>query len=103
MAGEIDQIARGRQHVLAAPRDLQPDFGQHDLAGTPLHQFHPELLFEILDLHRQRRLRDGTRLRGAAEVPMLGQRAEIAQLLQGDHCDKIILSTTSGNTIRPDL
>ena len=103
MAGEIHQIARGREHLLAAPGDLQPDFSQHDLAGTPLDQLHPELLFEVLDLHRQRRLRHGTRLGGAAEMPEFGKRAQITQLLQRDHGDKIILSTTSGNTIRPDL
>src|SRR5712692_2123632 len=34
-------------------------------------------------------------------MAMLGQRAEISQLSQGDHSDKIYLSTPIGNTIGP--
>ena len=103
MAGEIDQVAGRRQHVLAPPHDLLADLGQHDLAGPALDQFDAEPLLEIADLHGQRRLGHRAGLGGAAEMPVLGQRIEITELPQRDHVDKIILSTASGNTIRPDL
>src|SRR6185437_16134083 len=54
------------------------------------------------DLHRQCRLGDRTFLRGAAEVAVAGKRGEIAELAQGNHRNKIILSRWPNNTIRPD-
>ena len=71
MAGEIDQIARGRQHVLAAAGDFTPDIGQHHVARPPLDHGDPERPLQVADLHRQRRLGHGTGLRGAAEMAVL--------------------------------
>ena len=44
-----------------------------------------ELLFEVADLHRERRLGDRAGLGGAAKMPMLGKGFEITQLAQSDH------------------
>ena len=89
MPGEIDQIARGRQHVLAAPRDFAPDIGQHHVARPPLHHRDAEGPLEIADLHRQRGLGHGTGLGGAAEMAVFGQRREITKLSKRDHTDQI--------------
>ena len=85
MAREIDEIARGREHVLAAAGDLAADFGQHHLARPPLDHGDAERALEIADLHRQRRLGDGAGLGGPAEMAVLGQRGEIAKLSKRDH------------------
>ena len=103
MAGEIDQVAGGSQHVFAAAYDLLADLRQSDVAGPPLDQFDAEPLLEIANLHGQGRLGDRAGFRCPSEMPVLGQGIEIAKLPQRDHIDKIILSTMSGNTIRPDL
>ena len=80
VAGEIDEVASGRQNVLAPPHDLGADLCQHDLAGPALDQFDTQTLLKIANLHGQRRLGDRAGLRGAAEVPVLGQGIEIAEL-----------------------
>ena len=90
VARELGQVARGSEHALGAPRHLRAGVGQDHLARAPLDQFDAEVLLELADLHRQRRLRHRTGLRGLAEVPVLGERGQISQLLQGDHADKII-------------
>ena len=89
MAGEIDQIARRRQHVLAAAGDFAPDIGQHHLAGPPLHHSDAERALEIADLHRQSGLGYGTGLGSAAEMAVLGECREITELSQRDHPDQI--------------
>ena len=89
MPGEIDQVARGRQHVFAAPGDLAPDIGQHHVARPPLHHGDAEGALEIADLHRQRGLGHGTGLGGAAEMAVFGQGREITKLSKRDHIDQI--------------
>ncbi len=89
MAGKVDEIARGRQHRFAASRDFAPDIGQHHLARTSFHHGDPQRALEVADLHRQRWLGHGTGLGGAAEMAMLGERSEIAELSERDHSDKI--------------
>ena len=95
MAGEIDQIARGRQHVVAASGDFAPDIGQHHVARPPLHHGDAERPLEIADLHRQRRLGHRAGLGGAAEMAVFGERREIAKLSKRDHArsDKLIESS----------
>ena len=51
-----------------------------------------KLVLELLDLHAERRLADGARLRRMAEMARFGQRFEIAQLPERDHDDKVTLS-----------
>ena len=90
VARELGQVARGSEHALGAPRHLRAGLGQHHLAGPPLDQFDAEVLLQLADLHRKRRLGHRAGLRGLAEMPVLGQRGQISQLFQGDHGDKII-------------
>ncbi len=47
-----------------------------------LDQRHIQFVFELADLRRQRRLTDEARFGGAAEMQMLGQRDQIAQVAQ---------------------
>ena len=101
MAREVDKIARRGDDAFGALHHFDAERGQRHVALTPLHQIGAQFLFEVADLHRQRRLRHGTGLRRPAEMPVLRQSAEISQLPQGDHVDKIFLSIVSGNTIRP--
>ncbi len=95
MARKIDQVARGRQHVLAASGDLAADFGEHHVARTALDHGHAERALEIADLHRECGLCHGAGLGRAAEMAMLGQSREIAKLSQRDHIrsDKLIESS----------
>ena len=74
MPREIHQIARRGQYVLAAARDLATDIGQHHIAGPPLDQRDAEAPLEVANLHRQRRLGDGTGIGGAPEMAVFGQR-----------------------------
>jgi hypothetical protein len=85
MTREIDEIARGAQHALAALRDFRADRREGDVARTPLHQVHAELPLKLADLHRQCRLRHRAGLRGASEVPVLRHGGEIAELPERDH------------------
>ena len=94
MPGEILKIAGGAEDPLGALRHLGPDLGQDRLAGAPLDQRDPEILLELLDLHRQGRLAHGAGLRRPPEMAVLGQRIEIAELSERQHIDKIILSTS---------
>src|SRR6202790_4952685 len=89
MAGKIDQIARGREHLFAAAGDFAPDIGQHHLARPPLDHRDAECLLEVANLHRQRGLGHGAGLGGAAEMAVFGERREITKLSKRDHSDKI--------------
>jgi len=89
IAGEVDQIARGRQQILRPARDFAPDIGQHHLPGPPLHHRNAKRSLQITDLHRQRRLGHGTGLGGAAEMAVLGERREITKLSKRDHHHQI--------------
>jgi hypothetical protein len=55
-------------------RDVAPDFGQRDRAAPPLDELAAKLTFKLLDLQRERRLADMALLRGAAEMPVAGER-----------------------------
>jgi hypothetical protein len=85
VAGEIDEIAGSDEDPLAASRYLDPDLGQRHFAMPPLDQVDFELLFEVPNLHRQRRLGDRAGVRCPAEMALLGKRMQIAQLAQGNH------------------
>ena len=89
MAGEIDQIARGRQHILGSPGDFPPDIGQHHIARPPLDHRDAEASLEIANLHRQCGLGHGAGLGGTAKMAVLGQCTEITKLSQRDHLDQI--------------
>ena len=60
-----------------------------NVARPPLHHGDAEGSLEIADLHRQRRLRHGTGLGGAAEMAVFGERREITKLSKRNHPDQI--------------
>ena len=67
-AGEVDDVAGIAQHAGGAAGDIAAGFGQHHAAAAALDQLHAERLFQLLDLHRERRLGDGAMLRRLAEM-----------------------------------
>jgi len=50
------------------------------------HKPGAEDIFQILDLHAERRLRDAAVFGRNSEVPRISQRDEVAQLLQSNRC-----------------
>jgi len=102
VSGEIDEVARGREHLLAAPRHLDADIGESCLAGPALDQFHIELPFQVANLHGKRRLANGTGFRCPAEMTVARNCVEIAKLPKGDHAI-ISKSYRSSQSIRLDL
>ena len=80
-----------------AQREFLAETGQADLSRAPFEQRGAELFLQFLDLHRQRRLRDRAGIRCAAKMTMLGQRLEIAKLLERQICHNLILSAQSEN------
>ena len=75
-AGVADDAARPFEHLLALRR-------QPLEARAALHQHDAELVLQLLDRRRQRRLGDAALLGRAAEMLLLGQRDEEFQLV--DH------------------
>ena len=83
--GVVDEIA----HIVraaAGPRvgDFLALRRQLDAAARALDERDPERRFEILDLHRKRRLRDRAGVRRPAKMLLARQSIEIAQLLERD-------------------
>ena len=64
--------------------DLGALFRELHAGARALDEGDAELVFELLDLHGERRLGDGALLRGAAKVQLTRQRIEVAQLLERD-------------------
>ncbi len=89
MAREIDQVAGGREHFLAAPGNFAADIGQHHIARPPLDHRNAERPLKIADLHRQRGLGHGAGLGRAAEMAVFGQRRKVTKLSQRDHLHQI--------------
>ena len=85
VADIVDEVARGGEDVLGAPRHFAPGFSQCDLARPPFHQFRADLALEFAHLHRQRRLGHRAFVRRPAEMAVAGERCQIAQLTKGDH------------------
>src|SRR5690606_27195369 len=68
---------------LAGFLEKQPaGVGQRHVPVAALEQAHPEFLFQGLDLLAQRRLGNAQHLSGAAEMQLLGDGDEIAQVAQ---------------------
>jgi hypothetical protein len=66
--------------------------GQLDTRFAPLHQAKLELIFELLDLHAERRLANGAGFGGMAEMASFREGFEVAQLPERNHGDKGRLS-----------
>src|ERR1700720_3528069 len=82
VAGQPDQFLGVDQQALGARRDLFPRGCQHHVAMAALKQRDAQPCLELLDSSAQRRLRDRTTLRSMAEMALLGQRAQKAELLK---------------------
>ncbi len=63
---------------------VETEAASWDLSGS-LEQLQAEFLFQVLDLHRERRLRHGAVLSRQSEMAGLRHRAEIAELFDRDH------------------
>ena len=79
----ISRIRAASSSTLCACSTMRSPTGvTRDLALAALEQPRAELLLELLDRHRQRRLADEALLRRAAEAALLRDRDEVAQLVQ---------------------
>src|SRR5215469_13650416 len=68
--------------------DLLAGRGDGDVVGLPLDELYAEVVLQLLQLRRERRLADETALRRPAEMPRVGHRHEVAEIFQFDvgHC-----------------
>src|ERR1700716_2777739 len=82
VAGQPDQFLGVDQQALGARRDLFPQGRQHHVAMAALEQRYAQPCLELLDPSAQRRLRDGTTFRSTAEMALLGQSTQKAELLK---------------------
>lgn len=98
-AREVSEFVDRAQDVADAQRGLLSELRQPDLSRAALDEHRAQDLFEFLDLHRQRRLRNRTGGRRASEVAMRRQRIEIVQLPQRDLNHQNILSLQSLKSI----
>src|SRR6267154_1593161 len=82
VTGPPDQFLGVDQQTLGAGRDLFPNGCQHHVAMAALKQRNAQPRLELLDPSAQCRLRDRSTFGGAAEMALLGQRAQKAELLK---------------------
>src|ERR1700716_1341618 len=82
VVGQPDQFLGVDQQALGAGRDRFPQGRQHHVTMAALKQRDAEPCLKLLYPSAQRRLRDGTTFRSAAEMTLLGQRAQKAELLK---------------------
>ena len=85
VSGKIHEIALGGEKFFGPARHLGPDLGEHHFACAPLYKLRLELLLQLADLHRQRRLRHRAGIRCTAKMAVLGERPEITKLTQCEH------------------
>jgi hypothetical protein len=79
--GEAALSSRGEREDLAGVREQRPSRGRElDVAAVAHEQSHPEGAFKGLDLLRERRRGDVETLGRTAEVQLLGDSDEVAQL-----------------------
>src|ERR1700736_5376374 len=82
VAGPPDQFLGVDQQALGAGRDFFPQGRQHHVAMAALKQRDAQPCLEFLDSSAQRRLGDGTTFRSTAEMALLGQSTQEAELLE---------------------
>ena len=73
VAGVVHEVARRGEDLIAAACDFAADVGEHHLARAPLDELDAEHLFQIANLHGERRLGDSAGLGGPAEMPEIQQ------------------------------
>ena len=81
-AGDVADVVGLAQHHPGTFHDRLADVGQHDLPGAALDQLHAELVLQLLQLGRQRRLADEARLGGATEVAVVRNGDQVPEVLQ---------------------
>ena len=88
-AERIALAARQRHHLIArlqdparARDDRLARLGQAHVVGRPLDQLHAQAVLQLLQLCGERRLADEAACRGPPEVPQVGHRHKIAQVLE---------------------
>ena len=79
---DLADARRLLEHLLRLLDDPLADRRDRDLALAALEQRRAELLLELLDRDRQRRLADEALARRAAEAALLRDRDDVAQLVQ---------------------
>ncbi len=79
---ELDHLVHVAEDAGGTRGDLAPLVGQQHAGARALDEHQTELVLELVDLHGKRRLRDGARFRGAAEMLLAGQRVEVAELFE---------------------
>ena len=79
----LAQLVHGAQDVADTGRELLAEGRQRDLPRAPFEQRRAQSRLQLLDLHRQCRLRDGADLGRATEMTVPRQRIEVAELFQG--------------------
>src|SRR3954452_13546746 len=99
-AREVFQFIDQAQDVANAWGGLFSERGERDLSRASLQQHTAQRVLQILDLHRQSRLRDRTCFCRAPEMALTGQRIEITQLPKRYH--KKILPQRSLKSTLPD-
>src|SRR6266849_7814934 len=82
VVGQPDQLLGVDQQALGARRELFPQGRQHHAAMAALKQRDAQPRLELFDPSAQRRLCDRTTFRSTAEMALLGQRAQKAELLK---------------------
>jgi hypothetical protein len=101
-ARKISEFIDRAQDLADALDDLFAELGQRDLSCASLQQHAAKRFLHFLDLHRQRRLRDRTRLGRASEMAVTCQRIEVAELSERHLDHQIILSVRSLKSTLPD-
>src|SRR4051812_15937930 len=101
-ARKIAEFIDRAQDLTDALDDLLAELRQRHLSRASLQQHAAERFLHFLDLHRQRRLRDRTRLRRAPEMAVTCQRIEVAKLPERHLDHQNILSVRSLKSTLPD-
>src|SRR5262249_20868768 len=88
VAREAHDFVAGRDDLPGACRYGRTGFGQQHVPWLPLDQLHAEVVLELAQLCRQRRLADEAGSRGTAEVACFSQPGEVAQVLELQLCHR---------------
>src|SRR5205809_6762209 len=83
LAREFADLPHYAQRHSGALDDLLADRRRHQLMLVALEQSYAEVVFQFFQLVTDRRLGHMAGFRGTNELPLIGQRDQIAQLLQG--------------------
>ena len=76
-----DQLVAGGEDDVGMVERNAAGLGQVQLLAAPLEQSVPDLVLELPDLDRQRRLRDTEPLRGPGQVAVMRDGPEIAEVI----------------------